>query len=138
MQKEDPYRSTPQQSREAAHDRAGQRYAEAERNGQPDQHPERERPADEAQVAVGEQVLRVAGGVRYVLATQHPADMRMPESAQRTSPPRRMIDMRTVRVTGVVGEAVVLAMGGDPLEHRPLDRHRPEHRQQGAHASGWS
>jgi hypothetical protein len=37
-----------------------------------DRHPQRERAADEAQVAVGEQVLGVAVGVGHVLAAEHP------------------------------------------------------------------
>ena len=33
----------------------------------------------------------------------------------------------------LVGEAVVLAMRGDPFDHRPLDGHRAEHGQQRSH-----
>ena len=30
----------------------------------------------------------------------------------------------------MIGEAVVLAVGGGPFDHRPLDRHRAEHGEQ--------
>ena len=64
--------------------------------------------------------------------------MRVAEPAQRTAPSRRMVDVGAVRVAGLVGEAVVLAMGGDPLDHRALDRHRAQHGQQRPHAGAWS
>jgi hypothetical protein len=123
MQEKDPDRPTPQQARQAAPDRSRQRHAKAERNGQPDCHPERERPADQPHVAVREEILGVAGRVGHVLAAQHPADVRMPETAQRPPPARCVIDMGTVRVARTVGETMMLAVGGDPLQQRPLDRH---------------
>ena len=52
---------------------------------------------------------------------------------QRATPARRHVCVRAVRVAGLVGETMVLAMGRDPLDHRPLDRHRAEHREHGAH-----
>ena len=101
MQQEHAHRAAPQQSGEPAHERAGQRDAEAEGERQPDRHPEREGAADEAQVAVGEQVLGVAGGVGHVLAAEHPADVRMAQPAQRAAPARRLVDVRAVRVAGL-------------------------------------
>ena len=56
--------------------------------------PEREGAADEAQVAVGEQILGIASWVRQLLAAEHPADMRVPESVQRAAPSRRIVRVR--------------------------------------------
>ena len=101
--------------------------------GEPHHDPERERAADEAQVRVGEQVLGVARGVGHVLAAQHPAHMRVPESADRAAPSRCIVRVGAVRVAGLVGEAVVLAVGGHPFGQWPLDGHRAKHREQRPH-----
>ncbi len=53
--------------------------------------------------------------------------MRVPEASQ----PAAVPDVGAVRVALLVGVSVVLAMVGDPVEHRPLDRQRAEH---GEHA----
>ena len=129
MQQHHPHHPAPQQAGEPADERAGQRDAEPERDGQPDDHPQREQAADDLQVAVGEQVLRVAARVGLVLAAEHPADVGVREPAHRPSPPGGLIDVRAVRVAGAVRERVVLAMRGDPFDHRPLHRGRPQHRQ---------
>ena len=133
MQQEDAHRSTPQQSGQPAHDRAGQCHAEPERDSQPDRHPERERAADKAQVAVGEQILGIASGVGDVLAAEHPADVRMVQPAQPLRATPAHGPCGTVRVAGMVGEAVVLAVRGDPVDQGALHRHRAQHGQQRSH-----
>ena len=133
MQQEDAHRAAPQEPGEPSRDRAGQGDAEAEREGQSGRHPEREGAADETQVAVRQQVLGIAGRVGFVLAAEHPADMRVGEPAQFAAPSRRMVDVRAVRVAGLVRETVVLAVGGDPVVQPALDRHRAEHGQQHSH-----
>jgi hypothetical protein len=47
-----------------------------------------------------------------------------------------MVNVRAVRVAGPVGEGVVLAVVGDPGDHRPLNRCRTEDREQRAHRPG--
>jgi hypothetical protein len=41
-----------------------------------------------------------------------------------------------VRIAGVIGEAVVLAMGRDPFDHRSLDRRRAEDGEQRSQRAG--
>ena len=98
MQEEDPDNAAPQEPGQPARQGAGEGEAEAERERQPGHHPEREGAADEPQVAVGEQVLRVPRRVGHVLAAEHPADVRVRETVQRTAPPWRLVDVRAVRV----------------------------------------
>ena len=93
--------------------------------------------ADEAQVPIGKQVLGVAGRVGHVPAAEHPADVRVAQAAQRPTPAGGMVDVGAVRVAGMVGEAVVLAVGGDPFDHGPFDRRRAEHGQS-ARSGAWS
>ena len=105
VEQEDAHGSAPQEAGEPADERAGQREAESRTGGQAHHHPERERTADEAQVAIGEQVLGVAAGVWLVLAADHPAHVRVAESAQRAAPSGRIVRVWAVRVAGLVGEA---------------------------------
>ena len=48
------------------------------------------------------------------------------------APAVAVVDVGAVRVALLVGEGVVLAVVGDPGDHRPLDRRRAEDRQHGA------
>jgi hypothetical protein len=100
MQDEHPHAPAPQQpvSRRQV---PVEREAEAEREASP-RRPEREGAADEAQVAVGEQVLRVAGRVGHVLAAEHPADVRVARARAAARATRSLIDVRAVRVARLV------------------------------------
>src|ERR1700730_15361078 len=111
MEKEDPYRAAPQQAREAADDRARERHTEAKGKGQPDEDPERKCATDESQVAVGEEITRVPARVGHVLASEHPANMRVDEAAQLSTPTRSLLGVRAVRVPGLVGKVVMPAVG---------------------------
>ena len=99
-------------------DRARERDAEREREREAGQHPEHERAIDEAHDWVGEQVLGVALLVRQLLAAEDPAYVGMEQAAERAAPAARVIDVGAVRVPRLIGELVVLAMVGDPLDHR--------------------
>ncbi len=44
-----------------------------------------------------------------------------------------MADVRRVRIAGLVGQRVVLAVIGHPLRDRPLHRHAAEDRERGLH-----
>ena len=80
---------------------------------------------DEAGYRIGEQVLRVALRRSLGIAPQDPTDVRVNQTAQRPTQPRAVL-MRAVRVAGLVGEAMVLAVIGDPLDQGALDRSRSE------------
>ena len=49
-----------------------------------------------------------------------------------------VVDVGAVRVALFVGEGVVLAVVGDPGDHRALDRRRAEDRRAGRAATAWS
>ena len=108
--------------------------AQPRKNGerQAEREPDDEGPADEADDRVGEQVGGVVLGARAVDAAEGPADVGMDQPADRAAPAGSVTDVRAVRVALLVGEAVVHPVGGDPLDHRPLDRGRAEDREDGA------
>ena len=56
--------------------------------------------------------------------------MGVEEAAHGTGEPMAVVDVGAVRVPRLIGEGVVLAVVGDPGDHRPLDRRRAEDRQQ--------
>ena len=51
--------------------------------------------------------------------------MRVPEARE----PGAVADVRAVRVALLVGVGMVLAVVGDPVDHRALERHRAEDRE---------
>ena len=53
----------------------------------------------------------------------------MPEAGQDPAHALAVADVGAVRVALFVGVGVVLAVVGDPGDHRSLDRHRAEHRE---------
>ena len=121
---------------QATDERAGEGDAETEREREPEQHPQHERAIDEAHDRVGEQVLGVALLVGHRLAAEDPADVRVEQAAERATPAAAVVDVRAVRIAVLIGELVVLAVVGDPLDHRPLDRRRAERGQQRRAARG--
>src|SRR5688572_8763626 len=72
VQEEDANRASPKQAGETAGDGSGQRNTETERQGEAGSHPQRESAADEPHVAIGQQILRVAGRIGLVLAAKDP------------------------------------------------------------------
>ena len=56
----------------------------------------------------------------------------MPQAAERPAPTGAVIDVRAVRIAVVVGEGMVLAVVGDPFDHRPLDGRRAQDRERAA------
>ena len=75
---------------------------------------------------VGDQVRRVAVALATLRVDEEPADVRVEEPADRAAPAAAVADVRAVRVALLVGERVVLAVVGDPGDHRAFDRGRPE------------
>lgn len=53
--------------------------------------------------------------------------MSVRETAKGSAPAWSAVEVEAVRVAGDIGEAVVLAVAGDPIDHRPFDRHRTQH-----------
>ena len=96
----------------------------------PSEHPQHEGAVDEAHDRVGEQVLRVALLLGELVAEEDPADVRVEEAAQRPAPAAAVADVGAVRIARLVGEGVVPAVVGDPLDHRALQRHRAQRGQQ--------
>src|SRR5207237_6216637 len=71
-----------------------------------------------------ERLLRAALSV-----DEQPAHVRVEQPPQGAAPAPAVADVGTVRVTLLVGERVVLAVVGDPGDHRPLDRRRSQGRE---------
>ena len=105
--------------------------AEPERHGEADQHPQQERAVDEPDQRVLQQVGRVTGLEGALVVHEEPAEMRVREPLQRASQAAAVVHVRAVRVAGLVRERVVLAVVGDPRDHRPLDRRGTEDRERG-------
>jgi hypothetical protein len=61
--------------------------------------------------------------------------VRVPEAAQRPGHAVAVPDVGRVRVALLIGVGVVLAVIGDPVDHRTLHRQRPQKREQVAR--GW-
>jgi hypothetical protein len=57
---------------------------------------------------------------------EEPAHVRVVEAAHGAAPAVAVVDVGAVGVALLVGEGVVLAVVGDPGDHRPLDRRRAE------------
>ena len=94
-----------------------------ERDHQPGDHERAEQPVHHAHAAVLEQVGRVLVGVLGRGVVEQPAEVRVPEPAQRPGE-AAAVAVRAVRVALVVGVRVVAAVVGHPADHGPLDRHR--------------
>ncbi len=89
-----------------------------------------ELPADEAHALVLDEVAGVLLALRAAVGVEQPAHVRVPEPVQRAQEAVAVADVRGVRVALLVGVGVVLAVVGDPGDHRALDRHRPERGEQ--------
>src|SRR6185437_6910981 len=85
-----------------------------------------ERAADPADPTVLEQVGGEAPLLGLALRHRQPAHVREVEALQRAAQ-ARAVPVRRVRVALVVGEGVVLAVIGHPVNKEPLDGHRAEH-----------
>jgi hypothetical protein len=60
----------------------------------------------------------------------------MAEAPQGAAPAAAVTDVRAVGIALAVGEGVVLAVVGDPRDHRALDRGRAEHREDESNSGG--
>ena len=124
VEHQNPHRASPQQTEQCAVKRSAERIAKPKRDRQAEQNPEHEAAVDGANDGVGEQVGRVALLIGKAVA-EDPAQMGVPEAAQRRAPALAVADVRAVRVALLVGVGVVLAMVGDPLDRRSFDAMQP-------------
>ena len=131
VQQEDPHQAAPEQADQAAAEAAGGGVADRERDRQPQSHPAREQAADPAHQRVRHQVARVTLGLGPAGGREQPAHVGVPQAGQRPAQAPAGAHVRAVRVALLVGERVVLAVVGDPVDHRPLHRHRAQHGEHG-------
>ena len=112
---------------EAGFDGAADPVADREREPERERYPEQVAAVDQAEHAVVVEVLAVLPPVLHAQVREEPADVRVDEAAHRAGRAVAVADVRGVRVAGLVGEGVVLAMVGDPLRERPLHGHAAEY-----------
>src|SRR5215213_8921979 len=126
VQQEHAHEARPHERRQARDGvTAGEREAEHERDRESEQRPDREQRVDLAHQRVLAQIGREAPR-RGALAVEQPAHVRVPQAAQHAAPAGRAMRVRAVRIALLVGECVVLAVIGHPVDDRALDRHRAE------------
>ena len=104
-----------------------------ERDREPEQHPEREEAGRRRRISRVLLEVRREAARGGALAVEQPAHVRVPEAGEHAAHALARVGVGAVRVALLVGEGVVLAMVGDPVDHRALDRHRSEDRERGAH-----
>ena len=92
--------------------------------------PQAEQLVDHPQRPVLDQVSGEPLAVRRADGFEQPADVGVPQALD-SAPESGAAQVRGVRVALLVGERVVLAVVGDPGDHRTLDGHRAEHRDHG-------
>jgi hypothetical protein len=122
VDEEDPDEAAPQVAGERTLEGAGERVAQECRDHQAGAEQPREPAADLADDRVLEQVRGEAPLLRLALGHGQPAHVGVVEAAQRAAQ-ARAVPMRRVRVALVVGEGVVLAVIGHPVDHRALHGH---------------
>ena len=137
VQDEQPHGAAPQQAGERRGERAADQPAQAERGAEAADRPVEEGAIDEAHDRIGDQVGRVALARAALGVQEEPAHVRVGQAAQRAAPADAVIDVRAVRIAGLVGEGVVLAMVGHPGDDRPLDRRRAAHGEDAAQPAAW-
>src|SRR5829696_7931620 len=132
VEQEHAHEAGPDEGGEAGEQRAArERKAEHERDRQAEQRPQREVLVDPADRRVLAQVGREALG-GGALALEQPAHVGVPEAGQHTAHALGVVRVRGVRVALLVGEGVVAAMVGDPVDHGALYGHRAEDRERRA------
>src|SRR5919109_5382702 len=96
---EDTHRTTPQESSETGRHRPSDRDPEAERHGKSQQRPQEERPVDEPDDRILDQVARVAVPGGAVSVCEKPPEMGVKKSSKCVSPPPLTTGVRAVRIT---------------------------------------
>ncbi len=129
---EQAHAAAPQQAGERRGERPADQVAERERERQAAERPDEEVAIDPADHRILHEVRRIALPGAALGVDEEPAQVRVHETMQRALPAALVSDVRAVRVTLLVGEGVVLAVVGDPRDHRALDRRRPEDAEQRA------
>ena len=61
------------------------------------------------------------------MGAEQPPHMRVPQARHHSPQARAVAGVGAMGVALLVGERVVLAVVGHPVDHRPLQRHRAQH-----------
>ncbi len=122
MHEEDPHEARPQQRLQAGGRCAAPGEARDERDRERPRHEQREGAVEPAHHRVARQVGAVAALLGLPVGLEQPADVCMPQAAHDAAEAGGLTDVGRMRIALLVGEGVVLAVVGDPVEHRPLDR----------------
>ena len=128
VQEEDAREPAPHQRQEGTGQGSLDRQADQEGDRQAGDDQRLLQRVDHAQPAVPEQVGAVAAAIGLAHRREQPPHVGMPQPPSRAQRSGSSV-VRAVRVAVLVGEVVVLAMVGDPLDDRSLDRQGAEHRQ---------
>ncbi len=135
VQDEHADQAGPQQRRQRGADAAAHDPADGERDHEPEHRPQRKQPVDDLHGAVldhvGSEALALGGADRF----EQPADVGVIEALGGIGE-ACPVSVRRMRVAVLIGERVVLAMVGDPDDHRALNGHRAHHRQHRADGLG--
>ncbi len=126
VDEEDPHQAAPEQAGGGAGQRAGDRKPASAGIARPSTTSATKRRLISRMPAVLVEVGRVALPVGAAVLGEQPAGVRVPEAAQHAADAVAVADVRAVRVALDVGVGVVLAVVGDPGDHRALDGHRAE------------
>jgi hypothetical protein len=123
VDQEDPHEAGPEERGQAADQLAVDAPAGQEGDRQSGDHKGAEHAVHHSHAAVLEQVRRVLVRVLRGRVVEEPAEVRVPEAAQRPAE-AVAVAVRAVRVAVVVRVRVVAAVVRDPADNRSLDRHR--------------
>ena len=120
--------AAPEQPGQGRRERAADRIAERERQREPAERPDQEGAVDPAHHGVVHEVGRIAAPRPALGVNEEPAHVRVDQALEGALPAALVPHVGAVRIALLVREGVVLAVVGDPGDHRTLDRHRAERR----------
>jgi hypothetical protein len=124
---EHAHRAAPQQAGQPRDQGAAEGHPESERDRQPQRGPQEEGRVDKPDHRVLEQVRGEAALRASLGVDEQPSEVRVDQPAEPAAPPFAVSDVGAVRIALVVRARMVLAVVGDPRDHRPLDRGRAHH-----------
>ncbi len=129
VDEEDADQAAPEQSGRRPEQGAGEQIAGHRGNGEAEHDQRHEPPVDQPHARVLVEVGGVALPLGAAVLGEQPAHVGVPEAAQDPDHAVAVSDVGAVRVALDVGVRVVLAVVGDPGDHRALHGHRAEGRE---------